>query len=130
MSSGFAGGVATLVLSRYAQLGPEQARQILRNTARGTSWDPFLGHGILDAEAAVTLSADQLAMVLSVDPVARISGRESGTCIQLVLRNRGVFDVSRALIIVYNGDPMQPADPSASREKPNILLVRQLGHTR
>ena len=31
--------------------------------------------------------------------------------------------------MVYNGDPLAPADPTASREHPNTLLCRQVGHS-
>lgn len=128
MSSGFAGGVAALVLSRYPQLAAEHARQVLRNTARGVGWNPYTGHGIVDAGAAVGLQNDQLARHLSIEPLAAMTRGTSGTSTRIRLRNLGAFDVSRALVVVYSGDPRQPADPSASREKPNPLLVRQLGH--
>lgn len=128
MSSGFAGGVAALVFSRYPQLSNEQVRQVLRNTAAGRGWDTRLGHGVLDAEAALSLAPWQLAQRLEVRPGATIERQGDGWRARLTLANAGAYDVQRALVVVYNGDPMRPAHPAATREQANILLVRQLGH--
>ncbi|NPV08618.1 MAG: S8 family serine peptidase [Anaerolineae bacterium] len=128
MASGFAGGVAALVFSQYPGFTGEQVRQVMRNTARGVGWDRYLGHGILDASAAVSLKDSQLTQRLAIDPVARLDDHDGRPRLLLDISNRGVFDVARALVTVYNGNPCQPADPAASRDKPHILLVRQLGH--
>ena len=46
-------GVAALVFSRHPDWSPLQVREVLLNTARGTGWNPYFGHGVLDAYEAV-----------------------------------------------------------------------------
>ena len=46
----------------------------------------------------------------------------------MAVENTGVFDIKRALAVVYTGDPLTPADPAATMEESNILLRIQLGH--
>lgn len=130
MAAGFAGGVAGLVCSRFPELSNEQLRQILRNTAQGDTWDSKLGWGILDAAAAVSLKPSQLCQSLhiEVDSAAVKPGRHQ-PMLSVTIRNRGVFDVRRAMLVVYNGDPRKAAAPRATVEKPQLLLTRQLGHT-
>jgi hypothetical protein len=54
----------------------------------------------------------------------------TGLTVSLELENLGVFDVREALVVVYDGDPTQPADCQATLSAPTRLLVRQLGHAR
>ena len=55
--------------------------------------------------------------------------RDAGRLIlDVAVENSGVFDIKRALAVVYTGDPLTPADPAATMEEPNILLRIQLGH--
>jgi len=130
MSSGFAAGVAALAMSRYPGLSNYQIRQILRNTARGSGWNAQLGHGILDAAAAVSLEQPQLCQRLAIRPDrCSVAEGECGWRLRVALENQGVYDVQRALVVVYDGDPGKPVDLEATVENPNILLTRQLGHT-
>ncbi|TVQ72220.1 MAG: T9SS C-terminal target domain-containing protein [Balneolaceae bacterium] len=48
-----AAGVVSLMLSVNPELSPAEAKQILRETARGEGWNRFTGTGVLDAHAAV-----------------------------------------------------------------------------
>jgi len=129
MASGFAGGVAALVWSRFPELTNAQLRQVLRNTAGNEAWDSKLGWGILNAERAVKLKPEQLCQDLRVDAKAcRVESKRGRHVLRVGLANRGAFDIERALVVVYNGDPTRPAAPRATFERPQTLLTRQLGH--
>ena len=55
--------------------------------------------------------------------------REEGRLVaDIVVENTGVFDVTRMLVVAFNGDPKSAADDDASREASNILIRRQIGH--
>lgn len=130
MASGFAGGVAALVWSRFPELTNAQLRQVLRNTATGEGWDSKLGWGVLDAARAVGLKPEQLRQDLRVDAKGcAVETRRRRQALRVRLENRGAFDIARALVVVYNGDPTRPAAPRATMEQPQTLLTRQLGHT-
>jgi subtilisin family serine protease len=126
MASGFAGGVAALVWSRFPELTNDQLRQVLRSTANGPgASDSKLGWGILDAAAAVRLKPGQLRQDLRVS-AAESRVRDGG--LSLRLENRGAFDIQRALVVAYNGDPERAAAPRATFDRPVTLLTRQVGH--
>lgn len=129
MSAGFAAGVAALAFSRYPGLSAEQVRQILRNTAQGIGWDPRLGHGVLDAFRAVSLTPSELCQRPVVLRESCSIVEDGGSAkLLLRLRNEGAYDASRVLVVAYDGDPLSPADATATQEAPKILLTRQLGH--
>lgn len=136
MASGFAGGVAALVWSRFPELTNDQLRQVLRNTAAGTGvWDSKLGWGVLDAARAVGLRPAQLAQDLRVGaaechPMAacQVEPQSPQPALRVRLSNRGAFDIRRALVVAYNGDPERAAGPRATFDRPVTLLTRQLGH--
>ncbi len=136
MASGFAGGVGALVWSRFPHLENEQLRQVLRNTTRPVSglvydpygWEPNLGFGILDARRAVTLKDSQLCRDVKLLPsTVRFKNRRSRKTLKARVRNRGVFDAEKAIVVAYDGDPQKPADRNASRARPASPL--QIGHT-
>ncbi len=138
MSAGFAGGVGALVWSRFPHLTNEQLRQVLRNTARkiagedynADGWEPKLGCGILDAFRAVSLQERQLCRDLRLLPsTVKIVRKKKRIWIEATIRNHGVFDAEKAMVVAYNGDPQKPADPKASREHAAELQTRQIGHT-
>ena len=130
MAAGFAGGVAALVWSHLPELSNEQLRQVLRNTAGNEAWDSKLGWGIIDAARAVRLRPGQLRQALHVDTeTCRITSRRGRQVLSLQVANRGVFDIDRALLVVYNNDPSRPAVPRATWSKSVILKTRQVGHT-
>ncbi|MCC6442715.1 MAG: S8 family serine peptidase [Armatimonadetes bacterium] len=129
MAAGFAGGAAALVMSRYPGLDPSQVRQILRNTARGRGWNPYLGHGLLDAAAAVGLTSGQMEKRVAVRPAARLRQTSKGLRLALALENLSAFDIGRAVLALYAGDPTCPADAQASFTSPAELQVRQIEHT-
>ena len=124
MASGFAGGVGALAMSRFPELGNEQLCQLLRNTAQGEAWDPYLGWGILDAGRAVSLRPEELGQRLVIASAAISAERE----LEIVVENRGAMDVAKALVTVYNGDPTLPAEPEGTMARPVLLVTRQIGH--
>ena len=126
MASGFAGGVAALVRSRFPDLAVDQVRQVLRNTTGNETWDPKLGWGILDAYRAVRLAQGQLGQDLRIrtrDPAALLPSAKDTPTLQVTVENRGALDVRSALLAVYNGDPRKPATRGNQ-----ILVTRQIGH--
>ncbi len=128
MASGFAGGVAALVASRFPGLSTPRLQMILRNTAAGVAWEPRLGWGVLDAHGAVSLDPNRLRQDLRIDaPACRLIGKRK---LRLTARiaNRGAFDVQRALVVAFDGNPLTAAAPRATIEKPQILLRKQIGH--
>ena len=130
MASSFAAGVAALAMSRHKQLSNVEIRQILRSTARGDGWDPYLGHGVLDAAAAVALPPSRLrrAVRIVTGRMVRDAGRSTPTEVEVEVENEGVFDAERVLAVAFSGDPLTAADPKATLRRPNILLRRQVGH--
>ena len=129
MAAGFAGGTAALVLSRFPYLTPDQLRQVLCNTARGEGWTPLLGHGVLDAGRAVSLREEELAPAPAVlSQPARLDLRDGRAFLTLAVENRGAFDIRRALITLFTGDPARPASVCARSGQPWALGTIQLGH--
>ena len=139
MASGFGGGVAALVWSRFPGLSNEELRQVLQNTTRSVrgvmpdtdGWEPMLGYGLLDATRAVSLKEDRLCRDVRLRPssVELLTRREGGYCIRARLRNDGAFDARRAIVVAYNGNPRKPADPGGTVAAPaELLQTRQIGH--
>ena len=128
MAAGFAGGVAALVLSRFPRLKAEELRQALRNTARGANWDGRLGCGILDATAAVSLRPGQLCAKPVLRSKAFVTTQGRRTFINVTIENQGVFDIRRAMVVLFNGDATRPPLRCAPRDNPWKLGVIQLGH--
>ena len=129
MAAGFGGGVAALVCSRFPHLSNEQVRRILRNTAGNDTWDDKLGWGILDAAKAVALKPEALSQKLRIDPkmweLRTVRGKP---VLKVMVQNRGAFDVKKALLVAFAGDPRKAAAPRATMGKPQILITRQTGH--
>ncbi|HCU34826.1 MAG TPA: hypothetical protein DGT21_05045 [Armatimonadetes bacterium] len=130
MAAGFAGGVAGLVCSRFPELSNEHVRQVLRNTAQGDAWDSRLGWGILDAAAAVSTKPSQLCQSLHIEAKsATVKAVRRKPMLSVTIHSRGAYDVEKAMLVAYNGDPRKAAAPRATMAKPQLLLTRQLGHT-
>ena len=139
MAAGFAGGVAALVWSRFPRLRNAQLAQVLCNTARPAAgaepdedgWEPRLGYGILDAARAVALEPAQMVSDTRLVPsTVRIATRKGKRFLEALLKNHGALDAARAMVVVYNGDPLKPVEPGATEQAPaEPLQVRQIGHT-
>ena len=129
MASGFAGGVAALAMSRFPDLTNGQIRQILRNTARGEGWNPELGWGILDAHRAVSVKPAALCQRLKIRPSDCVfAQRKRKPVVRIALRNQGAFDIDRALVAAFNGNPLAAAAPEGTLERSVTLVTRQIGH--
>lgn len=130
MASAFAGGVAALVRGKFPELGIEQIKMVLKNTANGSAWNSRTGWGILDAHRAVSLDRSSLRQAPRIDPESAVLTGDRGTLrMRVDLYNDGVFDIKRALMVAFDGDPLTAADPNASRANPKTLLRKQIGHT-
>lgn len=129
MASGYGGGVAALVMSRYPHLSNDRVRHVLRNTARGKRWNPFMGWGVLDAEQAVSLPEDRLCQRIRVDvSKCALTERRGRPVLNVTVRNEGAFDIERALVVAFNGNPLAPAAPEGTMENAIILKTVQIGH--
>ncbi|MBU0714888.1 MAG: S8 family serine peptidase [Verrucomicrobia bacterium] len=128
MASGFAGGVGALVLSRFPHLTADELRQILCNTARGQGWNPWLGHGILNATRAVGLKREELDAQLVVQRAARVEKSGGKPCVHVILANRGALDLGRVLVTLYTGHPAQRPRRSARHDNPWKMGTLQIGH--
>jgi hypothetical protein len=129
MASGFGGGVAALAVSRFPKLSNERIRQILRNTAHGKGWDAFLGHGVLNAWKAVSVKDEDLTQRIRIRAKTGTITKENGRrFLHIDVANRGALDAKQVLVVAYNGNPQKPARPSASMEKPVLLVTKQVGH--
>lgn len=128
MASGFAGGVAALVRSRFPNLSPDELRQVLCNTARGQGWNAWLGHGILDAARAVRLHREQLDAKLAIRRAARIQTVGGKAFVRTTVANLGAFDLAGVLVTLYTGNPRQRPSKLARRDNPWNMGTLQIGH--
>ena len=81
------------------------------------------------AARAVSLKPETLCQNPRVTRSAcRLVTRRRKPVLRVTVRNRGVFDISKAMVVAFNGDPRKPAAPKGTIEKPIILVTRQLGH--
>ena len=97
-------GLAALIWSRHPGLTAEQVRMVMRNTARqfgGAGWNPFLGHGLIDAHAAVAVDRVECDLEIAAVEVSELN-RDIGR-VQVTLANRGVLDARDVAVIVFDG---------------------------
>lgn len=58
-SAALTSGVVALIVAQYPDLSPHQVADVLRSTAsQGSAPDPYLGHGVINAHAALTAAAE------------------------------------------------------------------------
>lgn len=101
MSTAVASGVAALMYSRFPDLGVEQARQVICNTARGEGWSREGGHGYINPLGIMTL--DRVECDLEISDVAF-----DGKNVTVTVANRGVLDARDLLVLVYCEEPDTP----------------------
>ena len=97
-------GLAALTWSRHPGLTAEQVRMVIRNTAyqpSGSGWNPFLGHGLIDAHAAVSVDRAECELEIAAVKVSELN-RELGR-VQVTLANRGVLDARDVAVMVFDG---------------------------
>jgi subtilisin family serine protease len=107
----FVAGVAALVLSRHPSWPAETVRQVVRNTATGSGWNEYLGHGIVNARRAVEVEEASADLSLTTaDVVWTAEGHRypaegvTGT-LRVTIHNRGALDVTRAMVVAFDGEP-------------------------
>ena len=128
-------GVLALILSKNPNWTVEEARMILRNTACGIGWSERTGHGVINARRALQVDSVDVQLKIShvmgwrcgwtagirrdlsslpVHEAAEIKGVP--VTIQAVVRNTGVRDLEKALILFFAGDPQQGGQMIAVRK--------------
>lgn len=128
MASGFAGGAAALVWSRFPACSHTQIRQILRNVA-DAEWNSQLGWGLPQLDKAVDLDDNRLCQRVEVKSSSCQFLRKDDTpWLKLCVENRGAYDIDKAIVVAYSGDPLVPAAPGGTLARPIELRTRQLGH--
>lgn len=70
-------GIAALIRARSPQLTARQVMQRIKNTAHRppAGWDPVVGHGVVDALAAVSGDATTARMTVQTEASSEASGR-------------------------------------------------------
>ncbi|MBH06610.1 MAG: hypothetical protein CMJ20_09835 [Phycisphaeraceae bacterium] len=103
--------LAALIFSRHPEFTSEEVRQIIRNTANGYGWNPYLGHGVIDAGKA--LAYDEPVPDLAISP-EDISVNYENACyrdpgatvtVNVNVRNDGPIDSGKVLVALYEGIP-------------------------
>ena len=125
MAIGHVSALAALVWSRHPGLTAEEVRMVIRNTARqpagGSGWNPFMGHGLIDALAAV--SVDRVECELAIDAVEITElNREIGR-VEVTLANRGVADARDVAVMVFDG----PLDEGGGVQLGHALAPKVVG---
>lgn len=125
MAIGHVSALAALVWSRHPGLTAEEVRMVMRNTARqpagGSGWNPFMGHGLIDALAAV--SVDRVECELEIDAVEITElNREIGR-VEVTLANRGVVDARDVAVMVFDG----PLDEGGGVQLGHALAPKVVG---
>ena len=125
MAIGHVSGLAGLVWSRHPSLTAEQVRMVIRNTAKqpagGSGWNPFMGHGLIDAHAAVSVDRVECDLELAAVEVAELD-REIGR-VQVTVANRGVIDAHDVALMVFDG----PIDEGGGVQLGHALVPTVIG---
>ena len=118
-------GLAALVWSRHPGLTAEQVRMVIRNTARqpagGSGWNPFMGHGLIDALAAVSVDRVECELEIAAVEVSELN-REIGH-VQVTVANRGVLDAHDVAVMVFDG----PLDEGGGVQLGHALVPQVIG---
>lgn len=125
MAIGHVSGLAALVWSRHPGLTAEEVRMVMRNTAQqpagGSGWNPFMGHGLIDAHAAVSVDRVDCELEIGVVEVSELD-REIGR-VQVTLANRGVLDAHDVAVMVFDG----PLDEGGGMQLGHALVPKVIG---
>jgi len=100
-------GLLALVLSHYEGIDVEQARQIVRNTAKGEKpgFDVRWGHGLIQPVAALSLTPEQIAArpVLEAPTPVERTGAQDKPVYAVKVRNEGALDARVRLSLLHQG---------------------------
>lgn len=125
MAIGHVSALAALVWSRHPGLTAEEVRMVMRNTAQqpagGNGWNPFMGHGLIDAMAAVSVDRVECELEISAVEVSELN-REIGH-VQVTLTNRGVVDARDVAVMVFDG----PLDEGGGVQLGHALVPKVVG---
>lgn len=125
MAIGHVSGLAALVWSRHPGLTAEEVRMVMRNTAQqpagGSGWNPFMGHGLIDALAAVSVDRVECELEIAGVEVAEVN-RELGR-LNVTLANRGVADARDVAVMVFDG----PLDEGGGVQLGHALVPNVVG---
>ena len=118
-------GLAALVWSRQPGLTADEVRMVMRNTARqpagGSGWNPFMGHGLINALAAVSVDRVDCEIELAAVEVSELN-REIGH-VRVTLANRGVLDAHDVAVMVFDG----PLDEGGGVQLGHALAPQVIG---
>lgn len=108
MSVPHVSALAALIWSKHPSLSIEQVSNVIRNTARqpvgnGEGWNPFVGHGVIDAGAALRVDRVESEVVIESAAVTEID-RGLGRA-RVTLVNNGVLDASNVAVMLFDGEP-------------------------
>ena len=126
MAAPHVSGVAALVLARHPGWTAAQVRTTILNTAQGVGWGPMLGHGVVDAAAAVRVERFEARLQIVPQSIRSVrlaqcaarpldrdykaaffSPTADGVPVRLeaVIENSGVDNVADAVAVFYDGRP-------------------------
>ena len=117
-------GLAALVWSRHPGLTADEVRMALRNTAHqpgGAGWNPFLGHGLIDAHAAVAVERVECDLEIADVEISELD-RGLGRA-RVTLANRGVADARDVAVMVFDG----PLDAGGGVQLGHALVPTVVG---
>lgn len=125
MAIGHVSGLAALVWSRHPGLTAEEVRMVMRNTAQqpagGSGWNPFMGHGLIDAFAAVSVDRVESELAIAAVEISELN-REIGR-VEVTLANRGFIDASDVAVMVFDG----PLDEGGGVQLGHALVPKVVG---
>ena len=125
MAIGHVSGLAALIWSRHPGLTAEQVRMVMRNTAQqpagGSGWNPYMGHGLIDARAAVSVDRIDCELEIAAVEVSELN-REIGR-VQVTLANQGVLDACDVAVMVFDG----PLDEGGGVQLGHALVPKVVG---
>ncbi|HPM83848.1 MAG TPA: S8 family serine peptidase [Candidatus Anammoximicrobium sp.] len=111
-------GLLALVLSHYEGIDVEQARQIVRNTAKGEKpgFDVRWGNGLIQPVAALSLTPEQIAAkpVLEAPTPVERTGVQDSPVYAVKVRNEGALDARVRLSLLQQGRGLANREATAA----------------
>ncbi|MDE2841614.1 MAG: hypothetical protein OXM03_13385, partial [Chloroflexota bacterium] len=89
--------------------------------AGGSGWNPFMGHGLIDAFAAVSVDRVESELAIAAVEVSELN-REVGI-LEVTLANRGVIDACDVAVMVFDG----PLDEGGGVQLGHALVPKVVG---